>query len=287
MLPSYTIPLGEELEWNISGDVKTKIMHKLKKGTNRVDIVQNQIAKRVLPKYVANAVGMNREKLQERAYASKIMYDVSAMKMYPISIKDILNNIVKENKDITALEEKFKEGIVNYEENDRRALVNKTNYLLKKGVKRAHAVTNVVVRSMPGKWMKKLGIHPDKVQTAKDDAAQKYKEAAFNTYPVRISNIKNNIAKEIGQLAILRGKLYKYHPLPTGWTEHVDADTGIIKYKKNSKSQSQSERPAKPAEYLINRSHLPADWSEAFDVNTKQTYYQNNKTHATSWDRPS
>lgn len=80
-------------------------------------------------------------------------------------------------------------------------------------------------------------------------------------------------------------------PLPPGWAEGIDPETGSSYFYNQSTGRSQWERPTlkafvpppPPPPILV---PLPPDWQETTDITTGQRYYYNVKTNESTWERP-
>lgn len=66
-------------------------------------------------------------------------------------------------------------------------------------------------------------------------------------------------------------------PLPAGWTEHQDPNTGNNFYSNTTTGQTTWERP---------KAALPDGWAEHVDPQTGRTFFYKAATGETSWERP-
>ena len=79
-------------------------------------------------------------------------------------------------------------------------------------------------------------------------------------------------------------------PLPPGWEEVIDDETGVSFYYCDETDESTWERPAAgralPARGAPESEPLPAGWEEVFDEETSAVYFWCAETDDASWSRP-
>lgn len=75
-------------------------------------------------------------------------------------------------------------------------------------------------------------------------------------------------------------------PLPAGWQEHHDPNTGKMYFHNPATGETKWERPSEAASSVAASMVLPPGWQQHTDANSGKVYYHNPSTGVTTWEKP-